>query len=140
MSRVPTKSAAPVSNTTTKGSIRVGRGRSAETVNERVPRSRTVETPAPTAASVKATSTASFRTKRPADSKLNMPVSIAAAKRSRRRAMATAVINKKTNRRSEKRRKKETRREMSRGARETRETAKKARKTTKQKENEDKTG
>ena len=48
-------------------------------VNARVPNMSTVDIPAPTAASVKATSTASKVTSKPADNKLKAPVNATTA-------------------------------------------------------------
>ena len=60
-------------------------------VSASVPSIKTVEIPAPTAASVKATSTASKVTKRPADRRLNAPISATTAKRCRTSIIAHAV-------------------------------------------------
>ena len=67
-------------------------------VSEMVRSISTVEMPAPTAASVKATSTASITVNRPAESRLKMPIIITAAKRSRRRKMAKAIATRKVKR------------------------------------------
>ena len=60
-------------------------------VRDRVVKKSTVEIPAPTAASVKATSTASRVVKIQADSRLKMPDSTTTSNRSRSRTMATAT-------------------------------------------------
>ena len=68
-----------------------GDGVSNRAVSESVPNISTVEIPAPTAASVKATSTASSVTKSKADKKLNTPDNITVANRLRVRITANAV-------------------------------------------------
>ncbi len=72
MSRVAYSSAAPVTKTAISGPQRrpAGAGRASRAVSSIAPSMRMVDTPAPTAASVKATSTASSTTKNAAESRL----------------------------------------------------------------------
>ena len=85
--------------TTASDSHRCGvAARSRSEVSASAPRNSTVEMPAPTAASVSATSAASSRKKLAAISRLKMPSSITATNRFRVRTMATAVMTTKVSR------------------------------------------
>ena len=64
-------------------------------INAKEPKKRIRAMPAPTAASVKATSTASKQTNKEADNKLNIPVNIVVAKRLSCWLIAIAVITNK---------------------------------------------